>query len=120
MVNCPWPEDSPTYTAWVRMHNAYREYEDAVNECIRTLLAMPEGEAKVWARNSIASSIRSAIDVEKGGLTHLLKKLGPLCWLCGGFDPDITIEVECETPGGKPCKSKEVEVHNGCYMDMEP
>ena len=42
------------------------------------------------------------------------------CWLCGGENPDQTITVGRETPGGKKCKQKEVKVHNGCYMDMEP
>jgi len=45
---------------------------------------------------------------------------GERCWLCGGIRPDTTIEVNCETPGGTPCKTKKVEVHHGCYMDMEP
>jgi hypothetical protein len=42
------------------------------------------------------------------------------CWLCKGAGPDTTITVECETPGGKPCEPKQVRVHFGCYMDVEP
>lgn len=42
------------------------------------------------------------------------------CWLCGKGNTNTTITVECETPGGKDCKPKEVRVHYGCYMDMEP
>lgn len=43
------------------------------------------------------------------------------CWLCGlsDPDPDTTITVECETPGGKHCKPYEVKVHFSCYMDMD-
>ena len=41
------------------------------------------------------------------------------CWLCGGDDPDTTINVECETPGGKHCKPKDVKVHYSCYMDID-
>jgi hypothetical protein len=47
---------------------------------------------------------------------HPLEK----CWLCGGPEPNTTIIVECETPGGKICNPKEVHVHLGCYLDMEP
>lgn len=42
------------------------------------------------------------------------------CWLCGGSGPDTTITVECETPSGKHCRPKNVEVHFGCYMDIDP
>lgn len=41
------------------------------------------------------------------------------CWLCGGLEAETTIIVERETPGGEPCKAKEVQVHFGCYMDIE-
>jgi len=41
------------------------------------------------------------------------------CWLYGDNDPDITINVECETPGGKSCPPKDVKVHNSCYMDID-
>lgn len=42
------------------------------------------------------------------------------CWLCG-FPGDVTstILTNRETPGGKPCKTKPVRVHLGCYMDMD-
>ena len=44
------------------------------------------------------------------------------CWLCGGTEPPVgtTIKTNCETPGGKKCRTKEVKVHFGCFMDMEP
>jgi hypothetical protein len=42
------------------------------------------------------------------------------CWLCGGRNPDTKIYVERETPGGKPCPEKQVEVHFSCYMDIAP
>jgi len=42
------------------------------------------------------------------------------CWLCSGSKPDTTVTVECETPNGKPCKPKQVRVHFGCYMDINP
>ena len=117
---CPWEEGSPSEVAWTRLHRTAGEYEDSVKKCIEELEAMPEGEAKVWARNSIAGSLHSMIDKVNGGLTHLKKKLGPLCWLCGGIDPEETIKVNCESPGGEECKEKEVKVHLGCYMDIEP
>jgi len=45
----------------------------------------------------------------------------PVCWLCGGNDPepDIVITVERETPGGEPCRPKDVPVHTGCYQDLD-
>jgi hypothetical protein len=42
------------------------------------------------------------------------------CWLCGMNDAETTITVACETPGGRPCKEKDVLVHHGCYMDVDP
>ena len=42
------------------------------------------------------------------------------CWLCGGKAPDTPITVACETPGGKSCDPYTVEVHFGCYMEIEP
>jgi len=44
-----------------------------------------------------------------------------VCWLCGGTEPepDSKIITECETPGGKSCKPKKVDVHFSCYMDMD-
>lgn len=57
------------------------------------------------------------------GLRRKPKKRGkvPKCWLCGRASPkpDQIIETECETPGGKPCPSKNVPVHTGCMMEME-
>lgn len=43
-----------------------------------------------------------------------------ICWLCDGEEPDTTIDVACETPGGEPCEPKDVKVHFTCYMDMDP
>jgi len=48
-----------------------------------------------------------------------MSKKKEVCWLCGGKEPNETIKVGCETPGGKPCKTKEVQVHFGCLMDMD-
>ncbi len=45
--------------------------------------------------------------------------ISDICWLCGGVGAETAIIVECETPGGKPCKEKTVVVHFPCYMDME-
>ncbi len=44
------------------------------------------------------------------------------CWICGRTEPrlDHLINVECETPNGKPCPPMDVYVHYGCYMDIEP
>lgn len=44
----------------------------------------------------------------------------PRCWLCNDLEPDTKIVVECDVPNGKHCKAKTVEVHFGCYMDIEP
>jgi hypothetical protein len=48
-------------------------------------------------------------------------KPAPACWLCGKNDPepDLIIEVERETPGGEPCRPKDVPVHQGCYQDID-
>src|SRR4030042_358401 len=52
------------------------------------------------------------------GLQRKRKKKGKVvtCWLCGKANPkpDTIITVECEVPGGEPCKPKEVFVHTRC------
>ncbi len=49
---------------------------------------------------------------------------GDVCWFCDYAieDPDQVagITVECETPGGKPCPARAVNVHYGCLMDIDP
>lgn len=47
---------------------------------------------------------------------------GEPCWLCGVADgvAITTIKVARDTPHGPPCDPKDVQVHPGCYQDMEP
>lgn len=52
----------------------------------------------------------------------LIRKIiaeGRKCWLCRKGKANTVVKTCCETPGGKPCKEKEVIVHWGCYMDMD-
>ena len=44
------------------------------------------------------------------------------CWLCKGtiVETPTVITVECDEPNGEACPEKDVTVHFGCYMDIEP
>lgn len=42
------------------------------------------------------------------------------CWLCGGVEPNETVTVARESPGGPKCDAYKVQVHTGCWQDMEP
>ena len=62
-------------------------------------------------------AVRETIEANKTFIKSFIAN-GRKCWLCGKGRANTVIETERETPGGKPCKSKEVMVHWGCYMDM--
>lgn len=76
---------------------------------------------------AMIEGIQSLIDELEFELVEFRKKKAPEgvdftteeCWLCGGSNPDISIKVNCETPGGKECPEKLVMIHFRCYVDME-
>lgn len=40
------------------------------------------------------------------------------CWLCGGVDPETTMKVAREYPGGPICEVYTTTVHAGCQERM--
>ena len=74
----------------------------------------------IWEKH-LRRNFASLIEDIKFDLDHeTIEEKQPTCWLCGGSDPNTTITVECETPGGDSCPPKSVPVHHGCYMDIAP
>lgn len=97
------------------------ELDEVKKTISQTLTTLKHGLVFISSRQKMHKTGRSQYEDNIKLLEQALRpEQEETCWLCGGKEPDETIKVGCETPGGKPCKEKEVRVHNGCYMDIQP
>ena len=68
------------------------------------------------------ANVRRSVDAEfADDLQQALATAGyepAICWLCDGSGATSKMSTARETPAGKSCPVKTVDVHVGCMMDM--